>query len=581
MTDIEQSKAAEKFSRQWRGRGDEESDYQIFWLTLLRDVFGIEKPENLLKFQKHVQIDEHIGKIDIMTLKSKVLIEQKSCSVNLLEPSPSTGLTPYEQAKRYADNLPPSMSPRWIITCNFSEFQIYDRQEPFLKYIVENVQNFGTRKHKIFSYEEIMESKFQPVVIELKNLAEDYKKLTFLIDSKQEHLLPELKVSDAAVKSLKILYDKFQVEYKKIPQFTEYLDDLNTLMVRLVYCFYASDSRIFKEKNQLLNYLQSYPEKIRNQALINLFSVLDCEKNSRDENLDDNLKNFPYLNGGLFAEKIKIPELTSDINNITAMTANEEILNDFKRFNWRVINPTIFGSMFESILNPELQRNQGMHYTSPENIHKVIDNLFLDDLYKIFGRIKRSRIKNRLNFLQKFQEKIAELKFLDPACGSGNFLTETYKSLRELENKILQEIDKLGGELPENPVKVSIDQFFGIEKFSYGVAIAKTALWIAEHQMLQETQKIIGRDIEGYLPLGKNENIHCANALQIDWESVVKKSELNYIIGNPPFVGFTFQDDEQKSEMQKIFPKVKNLDYVCAWYKKANDFIRDTKIECA
>ena len=252
MTDIEQSKAAEKFSRQWRGRGDEESDYQIFWLTLLRDVFGIEKPENLLKFQKHVQIDEHIGKIDIMTLKSKVLIEQKSCSVNLLEPSPSTGLTPYEQAKRYADNLPPSMSPRWIITCNFSEFQIYDRQEPFLKYIVENVQNFGTRKHKIFSYEEIMESKFQPVVIELKNLAEDYKKLTFLIDSKQEHLLPELKVSDAAVKSLKILYDKFQVEYKKIPQFTEYLDDLNTLMVRLVYCFYASDSRIFKEKNQLL-----------------------------------------------------------------------------------------------------------------------------------------------------------------------------------------------------------------------------------------------------------------------------------------------------------------------------------------
>ena len=306
---------------------------------------------------------------------------------------------------------------------------------------------------------------------------------------------------------------------------------------------------------------------------------MDCEKNSRDENLDDNLKNFPYLNGGLFAEKIKIPELTFDINNITEMTANEEILNDFKRFNWRVINPTIFGSMFESILNPELQRNQGMHYTSPENIHKVIDNLFLDDLYKIFGRIKRSRIKNRLNFLQKFQEKIADLKFLDPACGSGNFLTETYKSLRELENKILQEIDKLGGELPENPVKVSIDQFFGIEKFSYGVAIAKTALWIAEHQMLQETQKIIGRDIEGYLPLGKNENIHCANALQIDWSEVCPNP--NFIIGNPPFVGFTFQDDEQKSEMQKIFPKVKNLDYVCAWYKKANDFIRDTKIECA
>ena len=571
MTENEQISAAEKFSREWKGHGNEEADYQIFWITLLRDVFGIEKPEKILMPQAHVKIGKTLGKIDLLMPRTKVLIEQKSFGKSLD--------SAFEQAKRYAENLPPSKRPRWIITCNFSEFQIYDLEEPFLSYIVENVQNFGKRNFKIFSYEEIINSKFKPVIIKLENLPQDFKKLTFILDAKAEHLLPELEVSVAAVSSLKKLYEKFEVEYKKNSKPADYFNDLNILMVRLVFCFYASDSRIFKDKHQLLDYLHSVPEKIRNQALINLFSVLDTPKNLREKNLDDKLKNFPYINGGLFEEIIKIPKFTQDINHLAAMSANEEVLSDIKRFNWSVINPTIFGAMFESILNPEFQRNQGMHYTSIANIHKVIDILFLDDLHRIFNIIKRRR-KNKIQELFGLQEKISKIKFLDPACGSGNFLTETYLSLRKLENEILREIDRLGGEIPENPIKVSIDQFFGIEIFSYGVAVAKTALWIAEHQTLQETKKIIGRDID-YLPLGKNTNIHCANALQIDWQKIVSSDELNYIIGNPPFVGTKYQSAAQKSDVLNVCKNFKPLDYVACWYFLAAKFIQGTNIMAA
>ena len=307
---------------------------------------------------------------------------------------------------------------------------------------------------------------------------------------------------------------------------------------------------------------------------MDLFEVLNTPEENRDPYLAEELKNFPYVNGGLFAEKnIEIPNFTPEIKNLLLDEASSN-------FNWAGISPTIFGAVFESTLNPATRRTGGMHYTSVENIHKVIDPLFLNDLHEEFLQIKNSK-KNRKKNLLDFQNKLANLKFFDPACGSGNFLTESFISLRRLENEILKELlgEKiLLGEFA-NPIKVSINQFYGIEINDFAVSVAQTALWIAELQTIQTTQEIIHRDLN-FLPLKSYANIFEGNALRMDWKNILP-NDINFIFGNPPFVGFTFQTDEQKKDLQNIFPKTKNLDYVCAWYKLTSDFIQGSKIQCA
>ena len=266
---------------------------------------------------------------------------------------------------------------------------------------------------------------------------------------------------------------------------------------------------------------------------------------------------------------IEIPNFTPEIKELLLEEASSS-------FNWSGISPTIFGAVFESTLNPETRRAGGMHYTSIENIHKVIDPLFLDDLkaqLENFAYVKFSlRGSKHKNFLLQLQKKLSEIKILDPACGSGNFLTESFISLRRIENQILKLLFGSQIQLGEldNPIKISISQFYGVEINDFAVAVAQTALWIAELQMIQETQEIIHRDLD-FLPLKSYSNIVEGNSLQLDWQNICPQP--NFIIGNPPFVGFTYQSPAQKADMQKIFPKIKNLDYVAAWFKKAADFM--------
>ena len=311
--------------------------------------------------------------------------------------------------------------------------------------------------------------------------------------------------------------------------------------------------------------------------------MLDQKLEDRDPYLSDDdpdLAAFPYVNGGLFSdEDIEIPPFNDEIYNLLLTRASED-------FNWSDISPTIFGAVFESTLNPDTRRKGGMHYTSIENIHKVIDPLFLDELREELNEIRQiSAIKTREKRLLAFQEKIASLKFLDPACGSGNFLTETYLSLRKLENEVLKEM--FGGQImigvAIDPIKVSIGQFYGIEINDFAATVAKTALWIAESQMMKATEDIVHMDLD-FLPLKSYVNIVEGNALRVDWESVVPKDELSYIMGNPPFVGARLMDDKQKKDINAIFAGWKNagnLDYVCCWYKKAADMMKDTAIRAA
>ena len=347
---------------------------------------------------------------------------------------------------------------------------------------------------------------------------------------------------------------------------------LNILCVRIVFCLYAEDAGIFS-RDQFHDFLVIYEAKDLRRALRDLFEVLNTPKEKRSKYLQEELAAFPYTNGGLFEEEIEIPQFTEELKETLLQNASLD-------FDWSEISPTIFGAVFESTLNPETRRSGGMHYTSIENIHKVIDPLFLNDLRSELDEILEEKVeKQRIRKLDSYQDKLASLTFLDPACGSGNFLTETYLSLRRLENEAIRERyhgQTMMGEFMD-AVKVSINQFYGIEINDFAVTVATTALWISEAQMLTETEHIIHQDID-FLPLRSYTNIHEGNALRIDWETVVPKAHLNYIIGNPPFVGARLMSESQKQDVIDIFgakwKNVGNMDYVCCWYKKAAELIK-------
>ena len=559
MTDAEQRAAAKQFVKDWTGKGYEKGESHSFWTSLLRKVYGIEEPEKFIRFEEKVVLD-HTSFIDGFIPATHVLIEQKGLGKNLNKPikqSDGTSLTPFQQAKRYSAELPYSERPRWIVTCNFKEFYIYDMERPT----------------------------GEPEVVLLENLGTEYYRLQFLVDTGDENIKKEMEISLQAGEIVGTLYDAFLKEYKD-PNDLETLKNLNALCVRLVFCLYAEDAGIFGSHKMFHNYLKSYSEKEVRQALINLFRILDTEIEKRDPYLDEDLLAFPYVNGGLFAdENIVIPRLNETIIDLILHKASEN-------FDWSAISPTIFGAVFESTLNPETRRKGGMHYTSIENIHKVIDPLFLDKLKEELQKIKEIQtVKTREKKLNDFQTKLSELKFLDPACGSGNFLTETYISLRRIENEVIKLLIDCKKGTTEgqiilgstNPIKVSISQFYGIEINDFAVTVAKTALWIAESQMMKETEDIVHMSLD-FLPLKSYANITEGNALRINWESVVPKNELNYIMGNPPFVGQAMRSKAQAEDMQTVFSPSKaggKLDYVAGWFKKATDYMSDSKIETA
>jgi len=553
MKDSEQRAAAKAFADRWKDRGYEKGESQPFWIDLLEHVLGVENGSAFITFEDQVHLD-HTSFIDGYIPSTKVLIEQKGLGKDMRKPIPQsdgTLLTPFQQAKRYITELPLSQHPRWVVTCNFGAFYVYDMEKP------------GG----------------EPEQILLENLEKEYYRLQFLVDSGNENLKREMEISIAAGDLVGILYDALLKQYKD-PTNVDSLKSLNMLCVRLVFCLYAEDAGIFGKHTMFHDYMEQYSAKDSRKALIELFRVLDQKEEDRDPYLDEDLAAFPYVNGGLFSdENIEIPNFTDEIRTIILSKASED-------FDWSEISPTIFGAVFESTLNPETRRSGGMHYTSIENIHKVIDPLFLDDLKKEFEEIKDISVeKSRKAKLSAYQEKLASLKFLDPACGSGNFLTETYLSIRRLENDVIYEIT--GGQMSlgdvASPIKCSIQQFYGIEINDFAVTVAKTALWIAESQMMKETENIVHMNLD-FLPLKTNAYIVEGNALRIDWESIVPKTELNYIMGNPPFVGTNWMSDEQRHDMDLIWKDVKRgkLDYVTGWYIKAADYIGNSdKIRCA
>ncbi|MDD6603488.1 MAG: methylase [Eubacteriales bacterium] len=551
LNEQERRKAAKAFAEYWKDKGYEKGHSQKFWLELLGTVYGVENASHYIEFEDQVHLD-HTSFIDGYIPETKVLIEQKGLGKDLkkaIKQSDGSLLTPFQQAKRYSAELPFSRRPRWIITCNFSEFLVYDMENP----------------------------NSEPEQILLKNLDKEFYRLDFLVDTGNENIKREMEISIKAGEIVGRLYDALRKQYVN-PDDESSLKSLNMLCVRLVFCFYAEDAGVFGKHLMFHDYLKEFDARHLRGALIDLFKILNTKIEDRDPYIEEELAQFPYVNGGLFAEEnIEIPQFTDEIRDLILQNASED-------FDWSEISPTIFGALFESTLNPETRRSGGMHYTSIENIHKVIDPLFLDDLKSELEEIKQLKQPNvQKDRLNSFCDKLSTLKFLDPACGSGNFLTETYISLRKLENEALAIINQNqivfdSGDI----IKVKISQFYGIEINDFAVTVAKTALWIAESQMIKETEDIVSTKID-FLPLTTNAYIVEGNALQIDWETVVPKNELNYIMGNPPFVGARRMTESQKDDITRAFGNLNvrlgSLDYVTCWYKYACDYIVGTDIQ--
>ena len=577
----------------------------MFWTDLLSNVYGVENLPDFIRYEERVNsMVDSTNFIDGHIPSTRVLIEQKSIDKDLRAPIPQSEggkLTPFQQGKKYVANLPLSQHPKWIVTCNFKEFLVYDMEQP----------------------------NGEPEQIFLKDLGKEYYRLQFLVDAKSEHITKEMRVSMKAGEIVGKIYDALLEQYDDTS--AEALRWLNILCVRIVFCLYAEDAGVFRH-DQFHDFLNGYNDEDLSDALLKLFKVLNTPLEKRSKYLKDDLKAFPYTNGGLFEEEIEIPQFTEELKQTLLQNASLD-------FDWSEISPTIFGAVFESTLNPETRRSGGMHYTSIENIHKVIDPLFLNDLRRELDEILEEKVeKTRLRHLDEYQDKLASLTFLDPACGSGNFLTETYLSLRRLENEIFRE--KYHGQMMMgeflNPIKVSINQFYGIEINDFAVTVATTALWISEAQMLAETERIIQHDID-FLPLKSYANIKEGNALRLPWDEwesekkvptifakqtvaytdlskiaptmaseplyynnleihtesvqVLPKKKpttyhvrFDYVMGNPPFVGARLMSESQKNDVLSVFGNMKNvgnLDYVSCWYKKAAALLQGTNTHAA
>lgn len=558
MDNREQKKQAKQFIKRWENRGNERQDSQAFWLDLLCSVYGIENPANYISFEDKVMLD-HTSFMDAYISKTNVMIEQKGSNKDLnkaIKQSDGSFLTPFQQAKRYSANLPYSQRPRWIITCNFKEFYIYDMEQP----------------------------NAEAIVIKLADLEKEYYRLEFLVDKDNEHLEREMQISIQAGEIVGDIYNGLIKQYIN-PESPETLHAINQLIVRLVFCLYAEDAGIFGHKLIFHDYLAQYSTKHFRRALLDLFDVLNTPIDKRGPYLDDDLAQFPYVNGGMFAEvDMEVPNFTDELRTLILDNASSG-------FDWSSISPTIFGAVFESTLNPETRRSGGMHYTSIENIHKVIDPLFLNDLKDELNEIRQYKQLSIVEQKAKqFQKKLGDLTFFDPACGSGNFLTETYLSLRRLENEAIKLYmgDTVALDIGQDLVKVKLAQFYGIEINDFAVSVAKTALWIAESQMLEETKEIVFTNID-FLPLKSYTNIIEGNSLLIDWRTVVNIEKLDYIIGNPPFIGYSLQTKDQKEALKSVYLKENGkayqssgkIDFVSGWFYKASQIMDNTNIRTA
>ena len=536
MTAKEQKKAAADFAAKWIGRGYEKGECQKFWRGLLHDVFGIVDPDDWVQYEVPVAT----GFVDAYISRTKVLIEQKGFEHGLADKAAM------KQAMMYVGAMPDTMPVRYIILSNFQEFWIYDKHAP----------------------------EMTPVKVALTDLPKKLGVLSFFTEV--ERTVPMVRdvaaVDKKAGELVGRLYRALLKSYSGGVD-ERVLESLNMLCVRLVFCAYAEDAGVFPRHEQFVSFMRKYSAEQLRDALVQLFRMLNTDYPHRDPDDLPDLLDFPYVGSGLFDDgHIRIPRFTEETRTLLLDCLCADL-------DWTEINPTIFGAVFESTLSTEMRRKNGMHYTTVKNIHRVADPLFLWKLEKELDEIALiANIKKRNEQLVAFQKMLGRLRFLDPACGSGNFLTETFISLRRLENRAIALRQQGQGEFDlGDTICVTIDQFYGIEIDGFAVSVAQTALWIAESQMMMETEKILHRRID-FLPLKRYGHIVRGNALRMDWNALLNEGEhFDYILGNPPFVGHQYRSKEQADDLDAVYADWKDtnygkLDYVCTWYKKAIEY---------
>ena len=550
-----------EFVEKWTGRGNEIQDTSKYWIDLLSSI-GVSNPTDIVNYEKYVFVNGKKKRIDVFMPNTKVLVEQKSSNIDLDKPEPQSDgavLTPYEQGKRYSDNLPFSEKPSRIIVCNFKEIRIHDMNQ--------------------------MRPELDPVVIKLEDFEKESKYLDFLKVFTESAIRKEEQISVDAGNIVKKLYNLLLAQYAN-PDDPETLKSLNILCVRLVFMLYCEDSGIF-EQNQFKSYITQFKSAHLRRALKDLFTQLDIPGEERDPYLSEDIAAFPYVNGGLFRERTEIPNFTDEIL---------EALLEATEFDWASISAPIFGACYEGTINPETRHQNGMHYTKTEDVAKLLDNLFLDDLRAELSTIKTEPVpKKRKQALKALQDKLSKIGVADFAAGSGNFGVEAYLGLRRIENEILQELNN--GQImldvsdldnADDPIKVSIGQIHLAEINDFAADVARVSLWIAEAQMLRETENIIKREID-YFPLSTEAHIVTCDSLTTPWEDIVPKSRISYIVQNPPYLGARLQSKEQKEALTSVYvdetgqpyDNSGNIDYVAGWLFKAAEYIQGTDIRCA
>lgn len=554
---------AEAFAKRWAGRGDENQETQLFWIDLFQNVLGLDDALERLRFEVPVVTDsgsKHAGYIDVLIPSASALVEQKSVNIDLDRPEERQGrmVAPAEQGRGYAVGLPLSQQPRYVITCNFQTIRVYDRERDALCVAPPLLE------------------------INLSDLPKNLAALQFLNGAGEAPSSVARAVSVEAGRIMGQIHEQIAPLYHD-PNSEASHHALSVLCTRIMFLMFCEDAGLI-EPGLFQRFIAANDAVHLRRALLDLFRWLDTPDTARgDEYPDELLARFPYMDGGLFREEVPVPQLTESVRY-------EILVSGCQEFDWSGVDPTVFGSIFEGALSHDARRAGGMHYTSPENIHKVIDPLFLDDLEaELDGILEKRNPSARTRALNAFHERLGSLTFLDPACGSGNFLTESYLCLRRLEDRVLMALQKDGQtslafeEIAESPVKVTLANFHGIEINDFACCVARTALWIAEKQADINTAKVVQR-IYDELPLKEYDTVRQGNALRMDWNDVVPADQCDYVMGNPPFIGHQWRSKSQQTDMAEVFGKLRGagkLDYVCAWFEMASRYIGNGDIKAA
>ncbi len=519
---------ASKFSKEWSWAAYEKGETQSFYNAFF-EIFGVRR-SSVARYEQHVEkLDNRSGFIDLFWPKV-LIVEQKSAGRDLK--------AAYEQAAEYFDGLEENIRPRYILVSDFQTFNLYDLDER------------------------------EEVSFPLSELHNHIEAFSFILGIKRRTFQDQDPANIQASELVGRLHDMLEESgYRG--------HDLERLLVRIVFCLFADDTGIFESRDIFFNFIEERTRKDGldlGPLLVQLFEVLDTPEDQRSSRLDEDLDRFPYINGELFKGSLRTPSFDSNMR---------QALIDACLFDWSDISPAIFGALFQSVMDPQERREQGAHYTTEKNILKVIEPLFLDDLRSEFRRLQSRKDTRRITDLRRFQKKLGEMRFFDPACGCGNFLIIAYRELRLLEIDVLKEIRKNLGREGQTDLEAStlslvdVDQFFGIEISEFPVRIAETALWMMDHIMNNQLSLEFGKTFTR-IPLEASPHIVHGDALEIDWSDVLAPEDCSFIFGNPPFGGAKFQSKDQRSQVRRIAALGKSggsLDYVAAWFIKAGEYL--------